>query len=672
VTIVNEQIQNFARKTYTLATLLELQNYELDNFRQIAEVIADDSPVILNINVAPDGIISDVYPIENNELLIGFDFFDDAEGNIEALRAVEEGRLVLTGPFANVRGIQVLSARLPVFTAQPDGTQQFWGLISVTLDFSTLIELLDFDRIIANDVVYEIWRINPENGEHQTIAGSAAASPDYIEKSIRIQNAHWYFRVYLVQTWYMYPETWFILLSGLLISFLTAFVAQSNKELRIVRYDLQNLTGTLNKMAVRFLSGDHKSFKDLMTSEGLYIADAVQIDRISVWRNIEKPDGLYSSQIYRWERSSGGTTESHPDFLNIRFEKYAPNWKKTLEANEAVNSNMQFMPEHEAAAFKPYGIASLYVTPVFIQDCFWGFALFEDHRTERLFSSSHARFMSSAAFLFATAIIRNETEALISEKNSEIQASLEQAIEATHAKSEFLSRMSHEMLTPMNAIMGMTRIAIKSEISKKAEDCLTEIDTAAHNLLNMINDALDLSGGNEALVLYGVKFSFSAMIEGVVEKIEPHVIKKQQKFTLDIAPEIPDSLSGDVKRLTQLIMNLLTNAVSFSPTRGEIHLSAKVLNEQDDFVILQLEVEDNGIGISKENQEKLFVIFEQVDGSFTRKHGGMGLGLALSKYIVEAMDGRIWVESELDKGSKFTFTCKLKKAKLTYEQDDKL
>jgi PAS domain S-box-containing protein len=243
----------------------------------------------------------------------------------------------------------------------------------------------------------------------------------------------------------------------------------------------------------------------------------------------------------------------------------------------------------------------------------------------------------------------------------EIEDSLLKAQTANQAKSEFMARMSHEMLTPMNAIMGMTQIA-KMTGDPKTKKYLDEIYSTSRDLLRMIKDVLDMSNMEfDILKLNITTFSFYAVFERAMKAVELVIEKKQQKFSADVDHSLPPYLSGDERRLTQVITNLLKNAVKFTPDHGEVRFSAHVL-ENNEKVTLQIEVADNGIGISKEQQENLFTIFEQADGSNTRQFGGMGLGLAFSKRIIEMMGGRIWVESKVGKGSTFTFTCVLDKA----------
>ncbi|MCL2264798.1 MAG: ATP-binding protein [Treponema sp.] len=234
----------------------------------------------------------------------------------------------------------------------------------------------------------------------------------------------------------------------------------------------------------------------------------------------------------------------------------------------------------------------------------------------------------------------------------------------SRAKSEFLARMSHEMRTPMNAIMGMTQIALLRGVPENLKNYFTKIDTASRQMMRLIDDALDISG-----MEYGVfkltesVFNFSTMIENLSQEIGYNASEKNQTLKFMIDPAIPVSLSGDEKRLKQVITTLLANAVKFTHENGEISFDARMITKEDaqDTITLQIKVSDNGIGISKEKQSKLFTIFEQVDGGNTRKHGGIGAGLALSKRIVEMMGGAIWLDSEPDKGSSFFFTCNLHK-----------
>ena len=236
------------------------------------------------------------------------------------------------------------------------------------------------------------------------------------------------------------------------------------------------------------------------------------------------------------------------------------------------------------------------------------------------------------------------------------------AEQASHAKSEFLSHMSHEIRTPLNAIIGMINIGLNTADVEKKDYCFERAESASKHLLGIINDVLDMSKIEaDKFELSYAETDLEKMLMNITNVANVQVEAKHQEFIVNLHNNIPSYIESDELRLSQVITNLLTNAVKFTPENGTIILNIEKTNEENDVVTLRVEVIDSGIGISNEQQERLFESFVQADASITKKFGGTGLGLAISKRIVELMGGEIWVESELGSGSHFIFTIKAKR-----------
>jgi len=250
----------------------------------------------------------------------------------------------------------------------------------------------------------------------------------------------------------------------------------------------------------------------------------------------------------------------------------------------------------------------------------------------------------------------------ISRQSEQLKDALEKSNVASRAKSEFLSNMSHEMRTPLNAIIGMTEIGRNSDDLERKNHALGRIQDASTHLLGIINDVLDMSKIEaNKLELSLIEFNFDKMLQQVINVISFRVDEKQQNLSIDVSKDIPKTLIGDDQRLAQVIVNLLGNACKFTPVRGSIYFKACLEKEEDGLCTIQISVTDTGIGINAEQQEKIFQVFRQAESSTARKYGGTGLGLAICRNIVELMGGRIWVQSELGKGSTFSLTVEMKR-----------
>ena len=249
---------------------------------------------------------------------------------------------------------------------------------------------------------------------------------------------------------------------------------------------------------------------------------------------------------------------------------------------------------------------------------------------------------------------------LIFQDLTDILRAKETAEKANNAKSEFLATMSHEMRNPLNAIIGMLQIARTTAEQDKKEQALTHIETASMHLLGVINDILDMSKIESGkLELSEEVFDLHQAVASAANIVSYRADKKNLRVSTDVDPDIPHRLKGDAQRFMQVLANLLSNAVKFTPEDGSIALRASLAGREQGAYCVHVEVTDTGIGISKEQQGKLFHSFVQADSSVSRRYGGTGLGLAISKSIVEMMRGSIGVTSEEGKGSTFSFDIRL-------------
>ena len=259
---------------------------------------------------------------------------------------------------------------------------------------------------------------------------------------------------------------------------------------------------------------------------------------------------------------------------------------------------------------------------------------------------------------------RNTLQSRIEEATHELREKKEEAEHANLEKARFLANMSHEIRSPMNSVLGMAQLALKTETNPRQRDYLEKIHFSGEHLLGIIDDILDFSKIDAGkLNIETIDFELDRVTQNLVNLVAWKTSEKGIKLTLDIDPGIPRVLRGDPLRLSQILINYVNNAVKFT-AQGEIIIRARKIEESENDSLLRFEVQDTGIGMTQEEMAGLFQMFRQADNSTSRKYGGSGLGLAISKGLAGLMGGEVGVESEAGKGSTFWLTIRLGKGSM--------
>ena len=418
------------------------------------------------------------------------------------------------------------------------------------------------------------------------------------------------------------------------------------------------LLSAVNLVATILLTADESRFEDTLNSGLRVVSGCIDADHIMLWKNEVKSGNLCYRNVYEWSHTLGkmidsNTENDQPKATFLAYKDSLPDWETKFKAGECIQFQFRNQTNTEQQFLTERGIKTVLAVPIFLHDSFWGFLSYENHNNEYVIPEDVVEIAQSASLMIANAFMRNEMM-------RELVEAREKALAGTKAKSDFLANMSHEMRTPMNAIIGMSAIANSASSVDKKDYCLKKIEEASTHLLGVINDILDMSKIEANKFELSVdSFIFENMIQRVINVTNYRINEKKQNLRVYIDRQIPHILIGDDQRISQVITNLLSNATKFTPEYGEITVNVELKQQSDKTCMIKIDIIDTGIGISDEQKSRLFSSFQQADSSTSRKFGGTGLGLVISKRIVEMMNGDIWMESELGKGTTFSFTIEI-------------
>ncbi|RLA36956.1 MAG: hypothetical protein DRR03_03200 [Gammaproteobacteria bacterium] len=660
---LQQQLARSLSATYALASVLR-QFDAIPDFDALARDLIDSYGGLSSLQLAPKGVISNIYPLVGNERAIGHDLLNDPNRRDEALRTIETGQMTLAGPFELIQGGTAVIGRLPVFI----GEGRFWGFAIALIRLPLLLGAAELGQLDRAGLSYELCRVDPQSGACKVFANTRTDPlQDAEEVQFTVPNGLWVLGVAPRDGWTVPPlpreGLALVLLFSLVSGLLAVTLLQRPAELRALVVRRRRELGAANRALQDEVDDRDRAEQALRQSETRlrqfieYAGDAIFLHDtegrlLSVNREACHALGYRHDELLEMPMSRIATGFNFEEQQRARAG-LQPGLVITFEERLRRADHELCPVDLRVAAFDSQG-RRLYVS--FARDI-----------TERLASEAAlSRTRNELEERVAQRAVELETvNASLVEEIAErreavtaLRAEKEVAEEADAAKTRFLANLSHEIRAPMNGLLGMLNLLGDHPLSTEQRGFVETAIDSGDGLLRLLNDLLDLSRIEAGyLELDPIENELRRWVEGRVLGPREAAQALGVAFDCDVDPELPAWARFDATRLGQVLGNLLDNAIKFTPD-GAVALRLERV-EQDGSVWLRAVVSDTGIGIPQESIERIFDAFAQVEETLTRSHGGPGLGLAISNRLVGMMGGRLEVNSSVGEGSRFSFAVPL-------------
>lgn len=661
---LQQQLARSLSATYALATVLR-QYHDIPDFAALAGDLIASYGGISNLQLAPGGVVSAIHPLAGNERAIGHDLLNDPQRRDEALRAIATRELTLAGPFELIQGGTAVIGRLPVFSNEDD----FWGFAIALIRLPLLFDAADLGQLERAGLDYALWRIDPRSGQRHEFARSRPLPlPEAEHVGFAVAGGRWTLAVLPNGGWVTPPLTGegllLVLLAAGMAGLLVMTLLQRPAELRLMvarrRAELEAANRTLHaeveerdrvERALRWSEGRLRQFIE-------YAGDAIFLhDTHGRLLNVNRE----ACQLLGYSQEALLALPLSRIALGFRLDTQQwagaallPGTSVTFDERLRRVGREPCPVALKVAAFDCEG-RRLYVT--FARDI--SERLVADAALARTRDELEVRVSQRVAALEQAneRLVREIAER--NQAEAALRTALEVAEEADAAKSRFLANLSHEIRAPMNGLLGMLNLLRDHPLSAEQRDYVATALHSGASLLQLLDDLLDLSRIEAGhMVLDPVETELRPWLEAQLAGPRARAVARAVAFTCSVDPALPAWARVDATRLGQVLYNLLDNAIKFTPDGGSVVLRLE-RTEASGSAALQVVVGDTGVGIPQEAVGRIFDAFVQVEETLTRRHGGPGLGLAISSRLVGLMGGRIEVQSTVGAGSMFTFTVPL-------------